>query len=76
MAERYRCTLNQREDIRRRQAETGTSFTGGSEEQLRARAERLLREGEFGSDAPALVPSDGARCLPSSCPDRPSAGRE
>ncbi|WP_320780319.1 serine protease, partial [Streptomyces sp. CRN 30] len=47
MMERYRNTAAQRADIRRRQAETGTPFAADSEEQLLARAERLMREGEF-----------------------------
>ncbi|XUL92736.1 trypsin-like serine peptidase [Streptomyces galilaeus] len=58
MAERYRDTVDQREDIRRRQVETGTPFAADSEEQLRARAERLVREGEVDPGDLAPVPSD------------------
>ncbi|KOU61512.1 hypothetical protein ADK57_27545 [Streptomyces sp. MMG1533] len=56
MAERYRDTVDQREDIRRRQVETGTPFAADSEEQLRARAERLLSKGEVDPEALAPVP--------------------
>ena len=61
MAERYRDTVAQRADIRRRQAETGTPFAADSEEQLRARAERLLRKGEVD---PGALPSDGEPVRP------------
>ncbi|MGX1911493.1 trypsin-like serine peptidase [Streptomyces phaeochromogenes] len=64
MTERYRDTVNQREDIRRRQAETGTPFAADSEEQLRARAERLLSKGEVDPGALASVPPVGGPVRP------------
>jgi V8-like Glu-specific endopeptidase len=54
----------QREHIRRRQVETGTPFAADSEEQLRARAERLLSKGEVDPEALAPVPPDGGQARP------------
>lgn len=58
MVERYRETVDQRENIRRRQVETGTPFAADSEEQLRARAERLVSKREVDPGELAPVPSD------------------
>lgn len=68
MAERYRDTVDQREDIRRRQEESGTPFAGASEEQLRARAGRLVRKGEV--DPETLAPPDERPVLPAVVPER------
>ncbi|MEU9286129.1 serine protease [Streptomyces sp. NPDC048275] len=64
MAERYRDTADQREDIRRRQVEAGTRFAGDSEEQLRARAERLLSNGEVGAETLPPMPPAGSPVRP------------
>ncbi|WP_328441866.1 serine protease [Streptomyces sp. NBC_00444] len=70
MAQRYRDTAKEREDIRRRQAETGVPFVVDSEEQLRARAERLLSKGEVDPELLAPVPTDGGPVLPAGVPER------
>ncbi|WP_210586184.1 serine protease [Streptomyces sp. GESEQ-35] len=70
MMERYRDTAQQREDIRRRQAETGVPFVVDSEEQLLARAERLLSKGEVDPETLAPVPTDGGPVLPAVVPER------
>ncbi|MEV6167198.1 serine protease [Streptomyces sp. NPDC051954] len=70
MIERYRDTERQREEIRRRQAETGVPFVVDSEEQLLARAERLLRKREVDPETLAPVPTDGGPVLPAVVPER------
>nr|WSY56782.1 serine protease [Streptomyces sp. NBC_00886] len=64
MVERYRETVDQREDIRRRQVETGTPFAADSEEQLRARAERLVSRREVDPGELAPAPPDGGPVRP------------
>ena len=64
MTERYRDTVDQREDIRRRQVETGTPFAADSEEQLRARVERLVDKREVDPGELAPVPSGAGPVRP------------
>ncbi|MCX5241128.1 serine protease [Streptomyces prunicolor] len=64
MTERYRDTVDQREDIRRRQVETGTPFAADSEEQLRARVERLVDKREVDAGELASVPSGAGPVRP------------
>jgi len=64
MVERYRETVDQRADIRRRQVETGSPFAADSAEQLRARAKRLVSKGEADPGKLEPVPSDGGPVRP------------
>jgi hypothetical protein len=50
-ADRYRRTAAEREEIRRRQEPAGTPVAIDSEDQLRARAARLLSDGEISAGA-------------------------
>jgi endonuclease G len=64
VAERYRRTAAEREEIRRRQEATGTPVVVDNEDQLRARAARLLSNGEVGAGALSRVLSDGQALRP------------
>lgn len=64
VAERYRRTTAEREEIRRRQEEAGTPVVVDDEEQLRARASRLLANGEVGASALSHALSDGHALRP------------
>ncbi|WP_416961774.1 trypsin-like peptidase domain-containing protein [Streptomyces sp. Agncl-13] len=58
MVERYRETVDQRENIRRLQVETGSPFAADSAEQLSARVERLVSKREVDPGDLTPVPSD------------------
>ncbi|WP_433502081.1 trypsin-like peptidase domain-containing protein [Pseudonocardia halophobica] len=64
VAERYRRTAAEREEIRRRQEAAGTPVVVDDEDQLRARASRLLANGEVGASALSHALSDGHALRP------------
>lgn len=64
VAERYRRTAAEREEIRRRQEAAGTPVVVDDEDQLRARASRLLANGEVGASALSHALADGHALRP------------
>jgi endonuclease G, mitochondrial len=64
VAERYRRTAAEREEIRRRQETAGTPVAVDSEDQLRARTARLLSNGEISAGELSHALSDGHALRP------------